>query len=48
MVAGLDGMNPNSQLFVRVEDAAEGKGEQWPFLIVTWPADAVYPITQTV
>jgi hypothetical protein len=32
-VVGLDWMNPNSELFVRVKDAATGRDEQWVFLM---------------
>lgn len=32
-VVGMDWMNPNSQLFVRVKNPATGQDEQWVFLM---------------
>ena len=32
-VVGLDWMNPNSELFVRVKNAVTGNDEQWVFLM---------------
>jgi len=50
-VVGLDWMNPNSELFVRVKDVATGRDEQWVFLMGAptrsneygWNADSLKP-----